>query len=582
MNPVNIGQSADVSQNSFGQKSVESKKGTSQSDSFSVVFAETGAEEESLTEVSETLGDELAEGLDSSEAEEPTSGVVSEDADALEDVDFSSLEDEIAETEAAELSKADALPEDELPVSPNAFGASAGGGADTSETDAGAAKAAELASEIQSETDASGSGRNQVGSVTGGIAVGSVGADSQASEKGVVSVLSTGRDDVLTKAEVLRTGSLGEPLEGKFGAPNLGEKTSRVTLIGAASVDELPYAYRVRLGIVPVDTEKKTGSGQALALDSEQKMRSGEVASQMNAPPKTVYTGSVSHALQTMSPFEMTLQSGLAKPTSRSNSEKETKVEAPALSVKSKPVFGDVAPQAASAEVAKMEAKTNLLSGAFSENTEKAFSSNEKNAGARGADSLGLLTPTQVSQTALLTPIGLPHQSDAATPRLDVEMRWGPEAVGISQALTEATFKPLSVPGNEVVQRIAAQLSEAFASKGERKVDVMLNPKELGKVKMQLATSDGGVRVMIHVERAETGDLMRRHIGELEKEFREMGFENISFSFTSDGSPGQSDGSGGYQPQGSGTSAETNEVDAHDVQTKQTLSLGGSGLDMRV
>jgi flagellar hook-length control protein FliK len=135
---------------------------------------------------------------------------------------------------------------------------------------------------------------------------------------------------------------------------------------------------------------------------------------------------------------------------------------------------------------------------------------------------------------------------------------------------------------------IATQLAEALAAKGERNMEVSLNPEELGRVKMRVSTSEAGIVMTIQTERPETGDLMRRHINELAEEFRRMGFQDISFEFSSGDS-----GFGGQAEQsladGSGSSvgirgAETEMAPAEEVADKQMqdLRLGTTGVDMRV
>jgi hypothetical protein len=48
---------------------------------------------------------------------------------------------------------------------------------------------------------------------------------------------------------------------------------------------------------------------------------------------------------------------------------------------------------------------------------------------------------------------------------------------------------------------------------------------------MNLSASDTGVAVHVLAERAETVDLMRRNIDILTREFQNLGYQNISFSF---------------------------------------------------
>lgn len=158
---------------------------------------------------------------------------------------------------------------------------------------------------------------------------------------------------------------------------------------------------------------------------------------------------------------------------------------------------------------------------------------------------------------------------------------------GLPQLLTEAVFQPGATHRVEMPRMIATQLAEAFAAKGERNMDVSLNPEELGRVKMRVSTSETGIVMTIQTERPETGDLMRRHINELAEEFRRMGFQDISFEFSSGDSFGGQTGHdlGDSDSSGSGPSAAVPGVVAADaVAETQTnnLQLGSAGVDMRV
>ncbi len=159
------------------------------------------------------------------------------------------------------------------------------------------------------------------------------------------------------------------------------------------------------------------------------------------------------------------------------------------------------------------------------------------------------------------------------------------EAPGLSQILTEASFGAHSVHRPEMPRMIAAQIAEAFAAKGEQKVEVSLNPQELGHVKMRVVTSENGITMIIQTERPETGDLMRRHINELAEEFRRMGYEDISFEFSGGqaGSGGDGDGtdeSAGHD--GGAAGSRTDGAEAAGEQAIQNLRLGSAGVDMRV
>ncbi|UWQ74864.1 flagellar hook-length control protein FliK [Leisingera sp. M658] len=159
------------------------------------------------------------------------------------------------------------------------------------------------------------------------------------------------------------------------------------------------------------------------------------------------------------------------------------------------------------------------------------------------------------------------------------------EAPGLTQLLTEASIGSHGAHRPETPRMIAAQMAEAFAAKGEQKVEVSLNPQELGHVKMRVMASETGITMIIQTERPETGDLMRRHIHELAEEFRRMGYEDVSFEFSGGqagtGHPGDdADGGSGL----SGGTAETRGADAKDAgeAATQNLRLGTAGVDMRV
>ncbi|MVO15584.1 flagellar hook-length control protein FliK [Parasedimentitalea huanghaiensis] len=160
------------------------------------------------------------------------------------------------------------------------------------------------------------------------------------------------------------------------------------------------------------------------------------------------------------------------------------------------------------------------------------------------------------------------------------------EPAGLSQLLTEAVMSPGTAHRPETPRLVAAQLATALATKGERNIDVALNPEELGRVKMRVTTTDSSVIVMITTERPETGDMMRRHINELADEFRQMGFEDISFEFGGEGFAGQM-GEGAEQGASfGGGSSEASDTDplANNIPepAQKNLRLGETGLDMRI
>ncbi|NIZ13286.1 flagellar hook-length control protein FliK [Phaeobacter sp. HF9A] len=181
---------------------------------------------------------------------------------------------------------------------------------------------------------------------------------------------------------------------------------------------------------------------------------------------------------------------------------------------------------------------------------------------------------------------GVFGMSESARTGDDVVSYRGAEVFALPQLLAEASVRSgASSFRAETPRHVAQQLAEAVATAGKRNVDVSLNPKELGHVNMRLVTNDTGVSVVIQAERPETEDLMRRHIQDLAREFKEMGFTDISFQFGSDTDAGQSGGNeGSGQSGGSGLSGDGDVLS--DAQAGQPLShqlnITADGLDMRI
>ena len=82
---------------------------------------------------------------------------------------------------------------------------------------------------------------------------------------------------------------------------------------------------------------------------------------------------------------------------------------------------------------------------------------------------------------------------------------------------------------------IARQLSAGFAAAPGDKVEVILSPEELGRVRMTILNDDRGLTMTFVAERPETLDLMRRNIDSLAQDFRGLGFGALNFAFSREG-----------------------------------------------
>lgn len=128
----------------------------------------------------------------------------------------------------------------------------------------------------------------------------------------------------------------------------------------------------------------------------------------------------------------------------------------------------------------------------------------------------------------------------------------------------------------ELALQIARQLAVALPALGERPVEIVLKPEELGGVRMALAGSETAMTVTVIAERPETIDLLRRNMDQLIQEFRSIGYKDISFSFS------QGDAE---QHQNSGHAADktADVVTLEDAPMQPSATgLSENGLDVRV
>lgn len=140
--------------------------------------------------------------------------------------------------------------------------------------------------------------------------------------------------------------------------------------------------------------------------------------------------------------------------------------------------------------------------------------------------------------------------------------------------------RAIGIPVNsDSVQGVAVvrQVSEAARLTSGAGIEIALSPEELGSVRLRLSGVDGQMSVVVHADRPETLDLLRRHIDSLSQEFRAIGYGDVAFSFQS--------GEGGQR----GTQGDSTSSVLMVEETSQTLqeldrsiiAMGG-GLDIRI
>ncbi|MGR3461391.1 MAG: flagellar hook-length control protein FliK [Roseovarius sp.] len=150
-------------------------------------------------------------------------------------------------------------------------------------------------------------------------------------------------------------------------------------------------------------------------------------------------------------------------------------------------------------------------------------------------------------------PPGAPVPTDAATAlaaamRIAVDIAGGadparaaPEQdVSAPQAHSLAPPAPQDAATQDIPRQIALRIAHAAAGAagtGRGTVEISLSPEELGRVRLRLHPSEGGLSVTITADRPETLDLMRRNIDLLAREFLEIGYQGARFDFAQ-GGPG--------------------------------------------
>jgi hypothetical protein len=94
------------------------------------------------------------------------------------------------------------------------------------------------------------------------------------------------------------------------------------------------------------------------------------------------------------------------------------------------------------------------------------------------------------------------------------------------------------------------QIVTAIVSSGTGRTDILLDPQDLGRVRLTLEGNEAGIVVTIQAERSETADLLRRNADLLAEEFREAGYTDMTFSFADRGETASAPDRHADSPQG--------------------------------
>lgn len=130
---------------------------------------------------------------------------------------------------------------------------------------------------------------------------------------------------------------------------------------------------------------------------------------------------------------------------------------------------------------------------------------------------------------------------------------WTPESGGIgaerlAPVWAEATAQPVAEArggsGGHAAS-VARQVTQAVVEYRGAEAQVVLDPEELGPLRVAVSLEEGGTVIRIHAERPETAELMRRHADLLLQDLAESGVSQPRLSFASGGESGAGRESGG-------------------------------------
>ena len=128
----------------------------------------------------------------------------------------------------------------------------------------------------------------------------------------------------------------------------------------------------------------------------------------------------------------------------------------------------------------------------------------------------------------------------------------------------------------ELPRATVQQLVDASVRATDRPVELVLNPEDLGRVRISMSMTDASVTLTVLAERSETLELLRRHSEVLAQELRDLGYGKISFSF---GQHGRGQGGHAEHPAALPITADEPQGSAVNTATPPPVQ---TGLDIRV
>ncbi|MEM7670483.1 MAG: flagellar hook-length control protein FliK [Pseudomonadota bacterium] len=188
-----------------------------------------------------------------------------------------------------------------------------------------------------------------------------------------------------------------------------------------------------------------------------------------------------------------------------------------------------------------------------------------------------MIAPAQPGRGLPAAVLDTKNEDTRLSPLLDVAGE--PVRPGVRQTRDDGG-STASVQGSRpIASAVADQIGFALSRLSGDKIEVLLEPRELGRVSMTVTASADTVTVQVTPERAETSDLMRRHVELLQRELSNAGFRGVTIDISSGQGQGQKAEQQGTAPEPSGQSRDTPE------DTRQVGSINNGppgGLDIKL
>ncbi|MFK7877854.1 MAG: flagellar hook-length control protein FliK [Paracoccaceae bacterium] len=172
--------------------------------------------------------------------------------------------------------------------------------------------------------------------------------------------------------------------------------------------------------------------------------------------------------------------------------------------------------------------------------------------------------------------------SDIEVETMNFDMRNGTSSstqAAVPSQATSTLFQP------QMIKNIALQLQDGLRNMSDRSVEISLSPQELGRIRLSLATTEGGIVLQVTAERQETLDLMKRNASELAKDLQSLGFDMVDLAFGQGGQDQQAfnESSSDVDIFGQVEKTDVLVIDEAVAQTPNSaLATTSSGLDIRI